>query len=97
VKKLVVVGLLAGIAMVFAFEPRARDAVVRLYQNTVVEWTTPDPAGDVPYDQQKVYLPRNSEFYHRKDCPMMTEVGVPTKLVKARELAKPCPHCKPPE
>ncbi|MCD6416243.1 MAG: hypothetical protein J7M08_06070 [Planctomycetes bacterium] len=95
-KRLVGLTVIVVIVLVLVFEPSARRQMVELWQSTIGESLSGQARPVASYDEQRVYLPRHDTYYHRKGCPHMTGTGVPMKLMQARELAKPCPYCKPP-
>ncbi|MFO8006765.1 MAG: hypothetical protein R6V05_03425 [Candidatus Brocadiia bacterium] len=96
IKKLILLVVVVVAVLLVAFEPRVQNAIKGLWQEEVVDYADPDwqPPGTQAIN--KVYLPRGGTYYHRKGCPHMQGQGVVTPLEKARELARPCPRCKPP-
>ncbi|NIP85725.1 MAG: hypothetical protein GTO03_09245 [Planctomycetales bacterium] len=97
IKRLILFAVVAVAVLLVAFEPSVQNAIKGLWQEEVVDYARPDwqPPGTQPIN--KVYLPRGGTYYHRKDCPHMQRQGVVIPLEKARELAKPCPYCGPPQ
>ena len=94
-RRLVILALIAVVVIVFVFEPRARALPGRAWNATFRRWAAPDRNIQESYD--KIYWPRDDPYYHRiPNCPRMTGQGVVYPLAKARELARPCPRCKPP-
>ena len=92
VKVIIVIAILAPVV---CFVPEVREKLLGIARSAGNEMAPPPPSNEVG-SEVKVFLPRNGEYYHVRDCAAMSGQGVPTALSKAKALAKPCPECRPP-
>jgi len=97
--KKVLVILVVAIVGVIVFVPDIRNELLNIIKDTAVDWKIIEDKDTAVPDYDKVYTSRNDQqYYHRKDCPKLAELGspVPMSLQKAKGIYQPCPVCKPP-
>lgn len=104
-KKVVVFLIIAGAVAAFLLVPGVHNAVMGLFGKA--EEAAPVDKGvsatemfkDAPEVEGRVYVIRNGDTYHRRNCPECKGVNlVPRSIEECKVMGlKPCPVCKPAE